>query len=325
MDKPKGRRPSQSSEQSTGSAEDRVTTAPLPGRAKRLLTEPIPVGDRSGGDDEDEPLQRGAVVGRYDILRHLASGGMGAVYTAYDPQLDRRVALKVLTGRGDSEVSQERHQLRLQREAQAMARLTHPNVVAVHDVGTFQGRVFLAMEFGDGVNLRQWLEEGKRSWREVRDLFVQAGQGLAAAHAVRLIHRDFKPDNVLIGKDGRARVADFGLARPTQESRHDDLEEREDRTGSVELALLDTPLTQAGTVMGTPRYMAPEQIRAELTDERTDQFSFAVALYDALYGVRPFEPKTLAERLTAIEAGRIQAPPSGHGVPEWLGQAVRRA
>jgi len=279
----------------------------------------------TGNDEEEaEPLERGAAVGRYDILQHLASGGMGAVYAAYDPQLDRRVALKVLAHRGRSEVSRERLQLRLQREAQAMARLTHPNVVAVHDVGTFQGRVFLAMEFVDGENLKDWLREKKRSWQEVREIFVQAGRGLAAAHAVGLIHRDFKPDNVLIGKDGRARVADFGLARPMGESRHgepDDLA----GTGSVELALLDTPLTQAGTIMGTPRYMAPEQIRAESADARTDQFSMAVALYDALYGVRPFEPKTLAERLDAIEAGKIQAPPAGHGVPEWLGQAVRRA
>ncbi|HEY8210939.1 MAG TPA: serine/threonine-protein kinase [Myxococcaceae bacterium] len=283
----------------------------------------LPDGTPSGSDDDEaEPLERGAAVGRYDILQHLASGGMGAVYAAYDPQLDRRVALKVLAQRGRSEVSRERLQLRLQREAQAMARLTHPNVVAVHDVGTFQGRVFLAMEFVDGVNLKDWLRERKRSWQEVRDLFVQAGRGLAAAHAVGLIHRDFKPDNVLIGKDGRARVADFGLARPMGESRHEDTEER---TGSVELALLDTPLTLAGTIMGTPRYMAPEQMRAETTDERTDQFSMAVALYDALYGVRPFEPKTLAERLVAIEDGKIQAPPAGHGVPEWLGQAVRRA
>src|SRR5256885_1196410 len=159
------------------------------------------------------------------------------------------------------------------REAQAMARLTHPHVVAVHDVGTFQGRVFLAMEFVDGMNLKDWLRERKRSWQEVRDLFVQAGRGLAAAHAVGLIHRDFKPDNVLIGKDGRARVADFGLARPLGESPHDDVEAR---PGSTELALLNTPLTQAGTIMGTPRYMAPEQIRAELADQRTDQFSMAV-------------------------------------------------
>ena len=206
-------------EPSAASVEDRVTTAPLLGREKKqVATQPVLDDRRTGDDGEDEPLGRGAAVGRYDILRHLASGGMGAVYTAYDPQLDRRVALKVLTERGDSEVSRERLQLRLMREAQAMARLTHPNVVAVHDVGTFQGRVFLAMEFVDGVNLRQWLEQNKHGWQEVRDLFVQAGRGLAAAHAVGLIHRDFKPDNVLIGKDGRARVADFGLARPAQDT-----------------------------------------------------------------------------------------------------------
>ncbi|HVE82392.1 MAG TPA: tetratricopeptide repeat protein, partial [Myxococcales bacterium] len=153
-----------------------------------------------------------------------------------------------------------------------------------------------------------------------------------AAHAVGLIHRDFKPDNDQLGKDGRARVADFGLARPAHETRPDDprmgasrAEGTEERTGSIEMPLLDTPLTQAGTIMGTPRYMAPEQIRAEVADERTDQFSFAVALFEALYGVRPFAPKLLVERLQAIVDGQIQSPPAGHGVPEWMGQAVRRA
>jgi len=309
---------------------------PAPAKGRQALAHTLPVlpdhTPSSSGDDEDEPLERGATVGRYDILQHLASGGMGAVYAAYDPQLDRRVALKVLSHRGRSDVSRERLQIRLMREAQAMARLTHPNVAAVHDVGTFQGRVFLAMEFVDGGDLKGWLKEKKRSWQEVREIFVQAGRGLAAAHAVGLIHRDFKPDNVLLGKDGRARVADFGLARPAHEPRLDDSrlgasrgEGTEERTGSIEMPLLDTPLTQAGTIMGTPRYMAPEQIRADVTDERTDQFSFAVALYEALYGVRPFAPKVLAERLQAILDGRIQSPPAGHGVPEWMGQAVRRA
>ena len=304
--------------------------APAPAGVQPGPAHTLPVlPDRTPGadGDDDETLERGATVGRYDILQHLASGGMGAVYAAYDPQLDRRVALKVLSHRGRSEVSRERLQIRLMREAQAMARLTHPNVAAVHDVGTFQGRVFLAMEFVDGGNLKQWLLEKKRTWQEVRDLFVQAGRGLAAAHAVGLIHRDFKPDNVLLGRDGRARVADFGLARPAHDPRPDDTRTggTEERTGSIEMPLLDTPLTQAGTVMGTPRYMAPEQIRADATDERTDQFSFAVALYEALYGVRPFAPKLLVDRLQAILDGQIQPAPPGHGVPEWMGQALRRA
>jgi len=335
MKKITGRSVSRVDETPAGSVEDRVTTAPLGGRErKQMATQPFLEDAPTGHDDEDEPLARGGVVGRYDILRHLASGGMGAVYTAYDPQLDRRVALKVLTGRGDSKVSGERLQLRLMREAQAMARLTHPNVVAVHDVGTFQGRVFLAMEFVDGVTLRQWLEQEKRSWQDVRDIFVQAGRGLAAAHAVGLIHRDFKPDNVLIGKDGRARVADFGLARPAQDS-HSGPQPLatarmlgSDTDAPQAKPLLDRPITQAGIILGTPRYMAPEQIRGERTDERTDQFSFAVALFDALYGIRPFalkNPKDIDERLRAIDEGKIQAPPSGHGVPDWVGQAVRRA
>jgi len=328
-----GRRAALGDEDEASSDENgKATGATVPVRVDEqhtLRTFPEGVPQRSGGSDgsgsdggrdEPGPLERGATVGRYDILRHLASGGMGAVYAAYDPQLDRRVALKVLGSRDRFGISSDRLQLRLQREAQAMARLTHPNVVAVHDVGTFQGRVFLAMEFVDGVNLKDWLKQKKRSWQEVRDLFVQAGRGLAAAHAVGLIHRDFKPDNVLIGKDGRARVADFGLARPRQESRQG---ESGDRSPGV--PLLDRPITLKGTVMGTPRYMAPEQMRGKPTDERSDQFSFAVALYEALYGVRPFEPRKNSERLQAIESGQIQAPPAGHGVPEWMGQAVRRA
>jgi tetratricopeptide (TPR) repeat protein/predicted Ser/Thr protein kinase len=305
----------------TAADDDRTGSAADDGpRARPLHTQDV--GSRTSSEDSDaEALERGAMVGRYDILQHLASGGMGAVYAAYDPQLDRRVALKVLGRRGEAQ-GRERLQMRLQREAQAMARLQHPNVVAVHDVGNFQGRVFVAMEFVDGHTLREWLQEGRRTWQQIRDVFVQAGRGLAAAHAHGLIHRDFKPDNVLIGKDGRARVADFGLARPAHESQRDDTADL--TTGTPDVPMLDTPLTQAGAVLGTPRYMAPEQILAEPADERTDQFSFAVALYESLYGVRAY-PKGLQERLDAITSGAITPPPAGHGVPDWLGQAVRRA
>src|SRR5262245_38729127 len=156
-------------------------------------------------------LERGAAVGRYVILDRLGTGGMGVVYSAYDPELDRKVALKLLRpDRGP--FSGEAGRLRLLREAQAIARLSHPNVIAVYDTGSFGDQVFVAMEFVEGWTLRQWLEEKRPAWREVLARFVLAGRGLAAAHAVGLVHRDFKPENVLLGKDGRVRVADFGIA-----------------------------------------------------------------------------------------------------------------
>ncbi|MBC8070542.1 MAG: serine/threonine protein kinase, partial [Deltaproteobacteria bacterium] len=155
-------------------------------------------------------LLRGDVLGRYVVLDKLGSGGMGIVYAAYDPELDRKVAVKLIRPgvRGRTEVARAR----LLREAQALARLSHPGVVAVHDVGTFEDQVFVAMEFVDGVDMAQWARRGKRSWRDVLGIVRQAGEGLAAAHAAGVIHRDFKPENVLIGNDGRPRVLDFGLA-----------------------------------------------------------------------------------------------------------------
>ncbi|HEX4462187.1 MAG TPA: protein kinase, partial [Polyangia bacterium] len=161
----------------------------------------------SGGDD----LARGTTVGRYLVLERLGTGGMGKVYAAYDPQLDRKLALKLL--RDDLGRNQRQYRARMLREAQAMARLAHPNVIAVHDVGTFGKRVFLAMELVEGGTLKTWLRAQQPTGREVLDVFLDAGRGLAAAHAAGLVHRDFKPENVLIGADGRARVTDFGLAR----------------------------------------------------------------------------------------------------------------
>src|SRR4051812_8285324 len=154
-------------------------------------------------------LSPGATIGRYVVLDELGAGGMGVVYKAYDPELERPIALKLLHEEGRSGAFRER----LLREAQALARLSHPHVVAIHDVGTFGESVFIAMEFVEGKTLRQWLQAEPRSRRAILDIFLAAGEGLAAAHAAGLIHRDFKPDNVMVGDDGRVRVFDFGLAR----------------------------------------------------------------------------------------------------------------
>jgi WD40 repeat protein/predicted Ser/Thr protein kinase len=263
----------------------------------------------------DEPVTP-VKIGRFTIVRELGVGGMGVVYVAYDEQLDRRVAVKLLRGADDSAQAQ----FRLEREAQAMARLQHPNVVTVHEVGTFEGQVFVAMEFVDGQDLRGWLTSRSRSWRAIVEVFAQAGEGLAAAHEAGIVHRDFKPDNVLVGKDGRVRVADFGLAHAFDAP----LEGAEANASESASKRLETSLTRTGAVMGTPAYMPPEQHAGRRTDARSDQFSFCVALWEGLYGRRPFVGRTLPELSLAIAEGRIEAPPEDSEVPAWLGALVSR-
>jgi WD40 repeat protein/predicted Ser/Thr protein kinase len=264
----------------------------------------------------DEPVTP-VKIGRFTIVRELGAGGMGVVYVAYDEQLDRRVAVKLLRGAAPSPDASHR----LAREAQAMARLSHPNVVTVHEVGTFEGQVFVAMEFVDGQDLRGWLKATQRSWREVVDAFRQAGEGLAAAHDAGIVHRDFKPDNVLVGKDGRVRVADFGLAHAFD----DPVEPREaDITASHSSGRLHVSLTRTGAIMGTPAYMPPEQFSGTRTDARSDQFSFCVALWEGLYGRRPFVGHNIAALSLAIIEGRVETPPAETDVPSWIAAILMR-
>ncbi|MFP2933782.1 serine/threonine-protein kinase, partial [Pyxidicoccus sp. 3LG] len=178
-----------------------VSTAPDISEAPGLSFRPV-----------SRPLMRGTSVGRYIVLEAVGSGGMGVVYAAYDPKLDRKVALKLVRTDADGMALGAAWQQRLLEEAQALARLSHPHVVSVHDAGGYLDQVFLAMEFIGGGTLRDWLKAAPRSWRDTLQVFVQAGRGLAAAHSAGLVHRDFKPDNVLLGTDGRVRVTDFGLA-----------------------------------------------------------------------------------------------------------------
>jgi tetratricopeptide (TPR) repeat protein len=264
-------------------------------------------------------LGRGDTLGRYVVLERLGVGGMGEVFAAYDPELDRKIAVKLLRpdASGSSTASE-----RLLREAQAMAKLSHRNVITVHDVGTHTGRVFVAMEFIDGGTLAAWLREEPRPWPAVLERFLAAGQGLAAAHAEGLVHRDFKPANVLLGGDGRVRVADFGLARRTG----DVVPERRlvpvtSGTSTTESSSLDD-LTKTGTMLGTPAYMAPEQYASTAVDARADQFSFCVALYEGLYGERPFAGDSLHAVMFAIGRGRVREPPTGSSVPSWLRRAI---
>ena len=266
-----------------------------------------------------EYLARGALVGRYVVLDVLGEGGMGVVYSAFDPELDRRVAIKLLqTMPGGSSGGDKAW---LVREAQALARLSHPNVVAVHDVGTLAGdRVFVAMELVDGETMRDWLKTKPRPWRDVVPTMLAAGAGLAAAHRAELVHRDFKPDNVIIGKDGRVRVMDFGLARLHRDGDH--IPPRRDSDLSIESrSPLSEKLTIAGAVVGTPAYMAPEIYTGEPADARTDQFAFGVALYEALYRTRPYERKDL---MPPVSAPKPKTPPE-IGVPAQIQRMVMRA
>ena len=286
-------------------------------------------------------LERGATIGRYVVLERLGEGGMGIVYAAYDPELDRRVALKLIRAAPDP-ARAETARVRLLREAQSLAKLAHPNVIAVHDAGTYEGQVFVAMEFVDGRDLAQWLRDGSHAWPEIVATFVAAGRGLAAAHAAGIVHRDFKPENVLVGQDGRVRVLDFGLAHSQERATvsvdgSDGIDTSQLRsaafdTGEVddELALrstgpasqLSTKLTQVGAIVGTPAYMSPEQHLGRQTDARTDQFSFCVALYEALYRVRPFAGSTPHELMFSVLKGRVCDPPRASSVPAWIRRAL---
>lgn len=270
----------------------------------------------ASGDQPSAPTpipRRGQSIGRYMVLDPIGEGGMGTIVAAYDPELDRRVALKLIRTRA---MADPEAPLRLLREAQAIARLSHPNVVAVYDAGHVDGRVFIAMELVHGQTFQEWLAAEPRSNAAVVDALRQAARGLAAAHDAGLVHRDFKPSNVLVGKDGRVRVLDFGLARTSGASDRAPAE-------SPDRALLDTPLTQAGTVVGTPAYMAPEQHGGRAVDARADQFSFCVVAFEALYGVRPFEGETVDERLESILSEKIRTT-GRRPVPRWIRTALAK-
>ena len=281
------------------------------------------VSDRGRKKEIDDAyLDRGALVGRYVVLERIGEGGMGVVYGAYDPELDRKVAIKLLQARdGGSESGGA--QAWLLREAQALARLQHPNVVAVHDVGTLPGdRVFIAMELVEGKTLRKWLKGEQRSWREVVSVLVAAGQGLVAAHAAGLVHRDFKPDNVLVGNDGRVRVMDFGLARlrPGQTGDTGPVPRSSDLHIEAKSPLTDS-LTLVGSVIGTPAYMAPEIYDGTPADASTDQFALGVTTFESLFRARPFSKEELQPPRATVPKPKI---PEATKVPARIQRAVLR-
>jgi serine/threonine protein kinase len=326
-------------------------TLPTQSMSLPLEDATIPEPDAS---ESDLPLPTESQrIGHFIVLHKLGAGGMGVVYAAYDDALDRKVAIKILYPREDDP---SRTTFRLRREAQAMAKLSHPNVVQVFEVGEYEKRLFLAMEFVHGQTLDEWqgdapvdggddfgfgfgfgdaapapapapAEPQRRSWREIVAMHLQAGHGLAAAHRAGLVHRDYKPSNVIVSQDGRARVLDFGLAR------RDDTSETRASRPSLEASFSDSiggrnPLEQSitmeGAVLGTPRYMSPEQITGQVVDARSDQFSFCVALFEALYGINPFASPNLGARMLRIMNDEVVPPPPGIDVPAWVHAAVVR-
>jgi serine/threonine protein kinase/WD40 repeat protein len=326
-----------------GRAPAREASAPSPTATASREQEP-----REQEPREQEPVR----IGRFVVIKRIGEGGMGMVYAAYDDVLDRKVAVKLLhpRGAGGSDA-----RARLVREAQALARLSHPAVIHVYEVDTWQDQVYVAMEFVDGGTLAQWQRQEGRAWREVLEAYVAAGRGLAAAHAAGIVHRDFKAANVLVRRDGAVRVVDFGLARQELEAsaaqsggRPLELDADTPRgvllgeggTGrsspryeaisggrpasAAEAFSGDAPLTRTGVIMGTPAYMAPEQHLGHRADARSDQFAYCVSLYEALYGFRPFAGQTLAALRRNVLAGRIEQPPRYTDIPPRVYRALLR-
>jgi tetratricopeptide (TPR) repeat protein len=296
-------------------------------------------------------LEKGASLGRYVVLGLLGRGGMGEVYAAYDPELDRKIAVKLLRAHQGLETGAE-GRTRLLREAQAIARLSHPNVVVVYDVGTFKESVFIAMEFVEGNTIGYWLTAADRPWRQVLDVYLAAGRGLEAAHAAGLVHRDFKPENVMLTRTGQVRVMDFGLARVQGDTEAaPDPAEAAARAAALAATLVDLSdatvkiggarpgapnigtssshylglkLTQTGAILGTPAYMSPEQFGGQGGDARSDQFSFCVALYEGLYGRRPFEGDKPTTLMANVVTGNVTEPPADTRVPGWIRRVLLR-
>jgi len=275
----------------------------------------------------DAPLEP-TRIGRYVVLEPLGQGAMGTVYLAHDPDLDRKVAVKVLSRLVVGEMAQAR----LRLEAKTMARLSHPNVVVVHEVGHEGDAMFIAMEYVAGGTLAQWCRNHSPGTatrtQKVVELALQAARGLAAAHDAGLVHRDLKPANVLIGDDGRVRVADFGLAREQAEPPSEPLAAPEDTLsdGQTQSQTDENDLerlTRTGQVVGTPAYMAPEQFRGH-ADARSDQFAWCVTTWEALLGERPFAAPNATRLLAAVEAGEIRTPPDVAGVSPQLLTVLRR-
>ena len=291
-------------------------------KQKEVVEEEDTLGDvqtcKKGSD-----LKEGTHVHRYIILGLIGKGGMGAVYKAYDPELDRNIALKILSLSPQEGETNSVPQARLMREAQALAKLNHPNVVSVFDVGTHEDGVYIAMEYVEGKTLREWIKQDEPNQQKIIEVMLAAGRGLHAAHTEGIVHRDFKPENLIVGNTGQVRVLDFGLARAADFEnlpiRKKSLPEQLDSQSQEQF--LSQPLTQVGILIGTMAYMAPEHFLYQELDEKTDQFSFCLTLFESLFGQRPFSGKTKTALEDNVTQGRIQVP-KGVNVSDWLKNIV---
>lgn len=263
-------------------------------------------------------LHHGTRIGRYKILEVVGEGGMGRVYAAIDPILDRQVALKLL----HSSAATEAQKVRFEREAKAMARLSHPNVVIVYDAGRVGDQFFIAMEFVKGATLRDWLRIEQRAWRDVLTAFLHAGRGLSSAHDLGIVHRDFKPENVLVGDDGRVRVTDFGLARDTRKFLSNS---HLTASAIAKASTAEARLTRPGAILGTPAYMAPEQYLGETATIKCDIYSFCLALYEALYQTRAFHrTDSDATRRETQTGSRFRLRGDGASTPAMLRRVLTK-
>ena len=249
---------------------------------------------------------------RFQLLEPLGIGGMGVVYTAFDTKLQRKVAVKRLRELATAG-SADKRRARFLREAQLLASLSHPNVLTVHDVGGVDPELYVVMELVDGWPMSRWISEAapRPDWRRILDLYLQVGRGLSAAHQLGVVHRDVKPENILVARSGRVLIGDFGLAG---------LAEAAGVTADPSVPAIE--LTQTGTVLGTPAYMAPEQHDGKPADALSDQFSFCVSLYESMHGRRPFPGQTAAEIVAAVRSGEL--PPGGDGIPREIDRVIAR-
>jgi serine/threonine protein kinase/tetratricopeptide (TPR) repeat protein len=294
-------------------AAERETVDCVGGRLTRTRS----LGNRSAPGDDPRTIDR------YTVQRRLGVGGMSVVYEALDERIGRRVALKLMLvsdGGSDRE--------RLRREAQALARVSHPNVVEVFEIGEHEGKAYVAMALVEGEPLDRWLRSKTRSPVEIVEAFAQAGEGLAAAHGQGLVHRDFKPGNVLMGNDGRVRVVDFGLVRESgavESSSASALPSPAEISGGTPPSVWTESLTRTGAMVGTPAYMSPEQLGGLAAGPASDQFSFCVALYEAIYRQHPFVVDGHWQQLPYnVLEGRIVRPPKERRVPAALGKVLMR-
>ncbi|MEM6990835.1 MAG: tetratricopeptide repeat protein [Myxococcota bacterium] len=277
----------------------------------------MPDSTMHGARDGAAAPARGEHVGRYVLEEEIGRGGMGVVFAARDPRLDRRVAVKILRRRDRG----ARKDARLRREARVLARLSHPNIVQVYDVGSWDGRTFVTMALIEGVDLRTWVQRRARPWATVLSAFIDAGTGLAAAHRAGVIHRDFKLSNVMVTPTGQAVVLDFGLAFEWVAAAHDATPAGEpasyDGMPSDDQSRLTR--TGAGVIMGTPPYMSPEQHVGEPVTAASDQYSFCIALYEALYGRRVF-----TGNLMELRDAKLAGLDAAHAFPLLVPRLPRR-